>query len=266
MSFRYRRRREDNSVDDWLMTYADMITLILCFFAIFLSISVPKKDAFKQARAKVMEQFASDDPSGMDSPRMEAGDEPPVQSSAFVQTNIPRGMPSNKAPLSGLPSIVGSLNDNDDNPPPPKYNKQYDEKPGDRITSMEMNSASSFALGSATLSDEGKKALDAVIVSVQSDKFKDYTITIEGHTDDSPISTLQFPSNWELSTGRAAAVARYFLEHGVSPQRLRASGYADTFPKVPNRDAAGKPIPANQAQNRRVVIKLEKIEKQSQGG
>jgi len=260
MSFRYRRRREDNNVDDWLMTYADMITLILCFFAIFLSISVPKKDAFKQARAKVMEQFANDDPAGINSPRIDPGDEDPVQSSAFVQPNIPRGVPTKTTPLSGLPSIVGSVNDNDDNPPP----KKYDEKPGDRISSIEMNSASSFSAGSATLSDEGKKALDTVLVTLQSDKFKDFTITIEGHTDDSPINTLQFPSNWELSTGRAAAVARYFLEHGVSPQRLRASGYADTFPKVPNRDASGKPIPANQAQNRRVVIKLEKIEKQGQ--
>jgi chemotaxis protein MotB len=258
MSFRYRRRREDNSVDDWLMTYADMITLILCFFAIFLSISVPKKDAFKQMRSKVMEQFAVDDPAGMDSPRIDPGDAPPVQGSQYITPEIPRGLPPDKAPLTGLPSIVGSLNDNDDNPPP----KKTDEKPGDRISSIEMNSASSFAAGSATLSDEGKKALDAVLMIVQSDKFKDFTITIEGHTDDSPINTLQFPSNWELSTGRAAAVARYFLEHGVSAQRLRASGYADTFPKVPNRDAAGKPIPANQAQNRRVVIKMEKIEKQ----
>ncbi len=257
MSFRYRRRREDHGVDDWLMTYADMITLILCFFAIFLSISVPKKDALEQARAKIMEKFATDDPAGMQSPKIEAGDAPPVQSSKFVVPEIPRGVASDKAPLSGLPSIVGSLNDNDDNPPP----KKYDEKPGDRISSIEMNSASSFAAGSATLSDDGKKALDAVIATVNSDKFKNFTITVEGHTDDSPINTLQFPSNWELSTGRAAAVARYFLEHGVAAQRLRASGYADTFPKVPNRDAAGKPIPANQAQNRRVVIKLEKIDK-----
>jgi len=257
MKFRYRRRREDNNVDDWLMTYADMITLILCFFAIFLSISVPKKDAFEQARSKVIEQFATDDPAGRQSPRIAPGDAPPVQGSQYISPEIPRGVPSSKLPLTGLPSIVGSLNDNDDNPPP----KKSDEKPGDRISSIEMNSASFFAAGSATLSDEGKKELDAVLANVKSDKFRDFNITIEGHTDDSPINTLQFPSNWELSTGRAAAVARYFLDQGISAQRLRASGYADTFPKVSNRDAAGKPIPENQAQNRRVVIKLEKIEK-----
>lgn len=253
MSFRYKRRSEDHGIDDWLMTYADMITLLLCFFAIFLSISIPKKEAFKQARSSVMEKFASSDPAGTDEITANNGIE---------EQNSLHGVPSSKRSLSGLPSIVGNLNDNDDNPPPPKYDKPYDEKPGDRFTSIEMNSSSSFAPGSATLSDDGKKALDAALVTVQSDKYKDYTITIEGHTDDTPIHTLQFPSNWELSTARAAAVARYFLEHGVAAQRLRASGYADTFPKVPNRDAAGNPIPANQAQNRRVVIKLEKVEKQ----
>jgi len=61
---------------------------------------------------------------------------------------------------------------------------------------------------------------------------------------------------------RAAAVVRFFLSQNIPPQRLRAAGYADTFSKVPNRDANGIAIPANQAQNRRVVIKLEKIEKE----
>ena len=256
MSFDYKRNRrpEDHNVDDWLMTYADMITLILCFFAIFLSISVPKKNAFEQARAEVMAKFAADDPAGLLSPTITPGNAPPVQSSPYISPQIPRGAPTDKTPLTGLPSIVGNLNDDTDD-------KKYDKKPGDRITSINMNSGSSFAAGSATLSDEGKKMLDTVLETVKSDQYKNYNITIEGHTDDSPINTVQFPSNWELSTGRAAAVTRYFLEHGVAAQRLRASGYADTFPKVPNRDASGKPVPENQAQNRRVVIKLEKIEK-----
>ena len=53
----------------------------------------------------------------------------------------------------------------------------------------------------------------------------------------------------------------FFLDHGIAPQKLRAAGYADTFPRVPNNDAQGNPIPENQAKNRRVVIKLEKVEK-----
>lgn len=240
MSLYYKKNRwnEDRSVDDWLMTYADMITLLLCFFAIFLSVSVPRQDAFRQMRSKVMEKFAAGDSAGKMVPA--------------VSPDMPRGAPNDVLPLTAFPSIVGDLMDEEEKP---------DVAPGDRISSIDMNSASFFAVGSATLSDEGKKILDTVLATVRSDEFKDYQITIEGHTDDSPINTLQFPSNWELSTGRAAAVARYFLEQGVTAQRLRASGYADTVPKAPNRDAAGKPVPDNQAQNRRVVIKLEKIEK-----
>ena len=238
MSLHYKRSRryEDHpGIDDWLMTYADMITLILCFFAIFFSLSVPRKDAFEQAQAEVKAKFSTEEPVGKSSASITPVNVPLVRDNRFNSSEI------------------GSRSDN--------AVKKYDEEPGSRITTIDMNSAEFFAAGSATLSDEGKKALDAVLETVKNDKFKDYNITIEGHTDDLPINTLQFPSNWELSTGRAAAVARYFLEHGVAAQRIRASGYADTFPKVPNRDAQGKPIPENQAQNRRVVIKLEKVEK-----
>jgi len=56
-------------------------------------------------------------------------------------------------------------------------------------------------------------------------------------------------------------VVHYFLEQGIPARKLRAAGYADSFPKAPNRDANGNPIPEHQAQNRRVVIKLEKIDK-----
>jgi chemotaxis protein MotB len=97
-----------------------------------------------------------------------------------------------------------------------------------------------------------------------SEEYRDYTISIEGYTDDSPIKTPQFPSNWELSTARAAAVVRSFVGLGVPAERLRAVGFAETSPKLPNRDADGKAIPENQAQNRRVVIRLEKITKQKQ--
>jgi len=98
-------------------------------------------------------------------------------------------------------------------------------------------------------------------VDLRSNRFKDYQITVEGHTDDTPISTARFPSNWELSTARASAVVHFFLDQGIPALKLRAAGYADTFPKAPNRDVNGIAIPQNQSQNRRVVIKLERIEK-----
>ncbi len=243
MSYRPRhRRREDQGVDDWLMTYADMITLLLCFFAVFLSVSIPKKERFEKARDEVIHQFGTPDIPAI-------GDLPPH--------DVPKGIKTDQdIPYDSLPSIIDHFSD-------PNQNQGQNpiKKEGDRIKIVEMDSAPFFASGSATLSDEGKTILQDVLKNLQIDQYKDYIITVEGHTDDVPISTLQFPSNWELSTGRAASVVKFLLEQGIPAQKLRASGYADVFPKLPNRDAAGNAIPENQAQNRRVIIKLEKVEK-----
>jgi chemotaxis protein MotB len=235
MSFHYKRRRrtEDQGVDDWLMTYADLITLLLCFFAIFLSVSIPKEEQFEQARQKVMEQFANPDVVEGQFPK-------PIKSEA----------PKSNNPFDAMPSIIDMH----------EGMKNMDIHQGDRITTIDMNSAPLFKLGAAELSSDGTNMLNSVLQLVQSEKYRDYTVTVEGHTDDNPISTPQFPSNWELSTARAAAVVRYMIGNGVKSDRLRASGFADISPKVPNRDKFGRPIPENQAQNRRVVVKLERVE------
>lgn len=226
------RRPDEENVDAWLMTYADMITLILCFFAILLSISVPKREQFKYMSQNVSETFS------------------PAQNAIYVT-------PHYKNEPDEVTDVAVTHKPREEK----EDAKKPDIKPGDRLSVIDMNSASFFANGAATLSPDGMKVLDGVIEKIQGAEFLNYSVTIEGHTDDVPINTAQFPSNWELSTARAAAVARYFIAQGVSARRIRASGYADTFPKVPNRDPLGKAIPENQAQNRRVVIKLEKIEK-----
>ena len=82
----------------------------------------------------------------------------------------------------------------------------------------------------------------------------DFPITIEGHTDNVPIRTAQFPSNWELSAVRATTVLRQFAEAGVSADRLTAIGYADTRPADPNLLADGR------ARNRRVTILIDSNE------
>lgn len=240
MSVKRRFRRRHGDVDDWLMTYADMITLLLCFFAIFLSVSEPKKNRLQEASQRVHQEFGG-------TPNKPIAVAPPKAFSEEEESEIVR---------DSLPSIVGTFDDN-------KGSKEaHIKKKGDRITTIEMSSAPFFASGSATLSEEGKKILGGDILKlVNAPKNVNFVITVEGHTDDNPIATIQFPSNWELSTARAAAVVRFLLSQGVPSSRLRAAGYADSFPKVPNRDAAGNPIPSNQAQNRRVIIKLERVDK-----
>jgi len=81
-----------------------------------------------------------------------------------------------------------------------------------------------------------------------------YSVAVEGHTDDIPISSDEYPSNWELSTARASRVVRYLINKGVPSDKLFASGYADTKARVPNLDEFGRPIAENRAENRRVEI------------
>ena len=237
--YRRNRRRHEAQVDDWLMTYADMITLLLCFFAILLAISVPRHDKMVEAKVQIQKTFAATDKKGR----------------FAVKPNGEVGGVKGKI-LDNLPSIV----DKYEMPPQPPVPAQPQKPAGDRITTVDLNSAAFFPSGSATLTGEGQQVLAQALASLNTAQYKDYTITVEGYTDDDPIATAQFPSNWELSSARASAVVRFFIAQGVPADKLRAEGYAETNPKVPNRDAAGKAVPANQAQNRRVVIKLQKID------
>jgi len=236
---RHNNMKAPTHADDWLITYADMITLLLCFFVLFLVMSITKKQALPPPEPPKIVAEAPKPP-------------PPLQLPEAFPNNLPLGEDETNQKLAepvpppGLPQEVAQIQ--------PK---------GDRITILEIDSAAFFDRGSATLSDSGKTLLQGVAGKLKSDEYKDYSITVEGHTDDTPISTAQFPSNWELSTARASAVARFLLEQGIVAQKLRAAGYADTLPKLPNRDVYGDAIPENQAQNRRVVIKLEKIERES---
>ncbi len=241
MSAYWKNRKETSEnahVDDWLMTYADMITLLLCFFAVFLAIAIPDQRKFEEAKKQVVEQFK-----GGDSENMKG-----IYALPQTQTDAPVSADNL---YEALPSIVDRY---------PEQQKMEVEK-GDKITTIDMNSSSLFERGSATLNEEGLKVFSDLKPALISNEYKDYTISVEGYTDDNPIKTAQFPSNWELSTSRAAAVVRALIDAGVPAGRLRAVGFAETNAKVPNRDATGKPIPDNQAQNRRVVIRLEKIEK-----
>ena len=237
--------------EDWLVTYADTITLLLCLFA------------FAMATAALGDQT----------------EPPPVQQALPQDQPVEEPAPEpteGKIPEAELPDIYNGQEMWEEKAIPfpeilpPEIPATVESsspngadivKEGDRITTIELDGTASFAMGSATLSAEGRQMLADITPTLKEERYKDYEITVEGHTDDNPIKTVEFPSNWELSTGRAAAVVRYFLEQGISPGRLRAAGYADTFPKVPNRDEAGNALPDNQARNRRVVIKLEKIDK-----
>lgn len=111
-----------------------------------------------------------------------------------------------------------------------------------------------FDQGSALIKPGMDPILSTVASSIKSSPDQDYLIDVEGHTDNVPINTQQYPSNWELSTARATTIVRSFLNEGISPNKLRASGFADTRPKTSNYNTDGTQNPQAQAQNRRVTI------------
>lgn len=306
--------------DDWLVTYADTITLLLCVFVVLLAMEAHKREspprpALSPPTTQAMEPIRfwdgkppfphmarpadPDDDGGAVDP---AGDLPPdATGSATVTATLDEPSPVIFVPTSPASGWVGPATSRywaSNDPPAPAAGTSRraaarpatepdaaappatdaDDVPlsdstmpaspslaapitpgGDRITTLEFASTALFGSGSATLTGSGKAILLAMVEQLNASEYKAYRVTVEGHTDDAPINTAQFPSNWELSTARAATVVRFFVEQGIASQRLRAAGYADTRPLSPNRDPAGIALPDNQARNRRVAIVLEKI-------
>jgi chemotaxis protein MotB len=113
---------------------------------------------------------------------------------------------------------------------------------------VDINASVLFAPGDARLDLGAVRALAAVAQILAP---TDFPIIVEGHTDNTPISTPQFPSNWELSGMRASSVVRLFIESGVDGRRLTATGYADQRPLADNATPDGR------QRNRRVAITIE---------
>jgi chemotaxis protein MotB len=275
------RRVQASHGDDWLMTYADTITLLLCLFVVLLCVTVARKTVVPAppapvaahaieptpifARAELLSRDSDNEAADDDAPAEWIRAELPVPSARRWNADAAMDEDGEKlvqkvaavaAPLRVAPPLLpvapGRAPPRD--PPQPK-------PPGERIIMLQISSTAFFDSGSALLSGSGRAILHGVAGDLGSAKYLGYKVTVEGYTDDTPISSAQFPSNWELSTARASAVVRFLVDQGLPAPMLRAAGYADSFPVAPNRDAAGRPIPENQARNRRVVIELEKIEK-----
>jgi chemotaxis protein MotB len=119
------------------------------------------------------------------------------------------------------------------------------------LIKLAMSDSILFFPADATLSLSGEQVLDEIAVML---KQRSWDILVEGHTDNQPISTPRYLSNWELSSARATSVTRYLIGRGIRPQRLSAIGYADTRPLVDNDDEQGR------SKNRRVAIVLSAAE------
>lgn len=209
--------QESSSGGGWITTYADMITLLMCFFVIMYSASEPSQSKWEQLKG------------GIESDVM----------------NV-----ENPTPLADLYNALEAKYDNPENDNP-DLTIDFESK-GIVIS---MGSGSLFESGEAKLKPEGLGIVKTLGQELE-ERLKIYSliIDVEGHTDDVPINTFKFPSNWELSSSRSASVVKEFTDLGLDNKIVRAIGHADSFPLKPNRDDSGAAIAANMALNRRVDV------------
>jgi len=219
----------DHSTDEgegplWIITYSDMATLLLTFFILYYSIAAQNLEKFNDI---ILEE--SKKKPGL----IELIDSASIKTSL---QNLTRFKSHN---------IYNDIRDfaTDENNLGITQNKS---KIIIRIPGKTL-----FPPASAVLAKEGWPILEETAAIFK--KYPNYKINIQGHTDDEPVATEKFPTNWELSATRATAVLRFFIDKGLDPNRLTATGYADTFPLHPNT------TPESRALNRRVEFVLEKI-------
>jgi chemotaxis protein MotB len=228
MARKHKKKEEDNP-DEWLVTYADAVTLILCFFILMFSVSKPQEDDFK----KISDAFKA---VGLMS-------EDTKDSMSTLAEEMLVMLEESNIMIDGnrLEEVMSVEQDEDG-------------------ISLELAGGSFYHSGSAKFRAEAIPVLEEVSLILQDFDYDAYEIHVEGHTDDVPIRSQTYPSNWELSGNRAANVVRFFIADGMTPELLSATGYAETRPKVPNLDEFGNPIPRNREINRRVVIRVERID------
>ena len=210
-------KEEHANEEIWLITYADLITLLLCFFIILFSAASMNKGQWEKIKAAYTAAVTNKD---------------------YITT------------IDQVKSQMDSI-----------LNKEVAEKNvyinlDDDGISLGFINSSLYNSGESELNEDGKKKIDRVANVLNTFGQSTFIIDVEGHTDDNPISNKKFESNWDLSVLRATNVVRYFIEKKIPASRLKATGYSDTKPLLPNRDKLGNPIVANQAKNRRVVIKI----------
>ncbi|MGM0444454.1 MAG: OmpA/MotB family protein [Fibrobacterota bacterium] len=201
----------------WLQTYSDMITLLMAFFIILIRVSEVDPMLWEQLKK------------GLRSEILNKETETPL---AEIKHDLDSLLRQERAD-----SLV---------------NIDFDRNG----IWMTFASAAFYEAGSANVQQQAQTIIDKVIVALNNITYYNFNIDVQGHTDDLPINTARFPSNWELSVSRATNIVKYMIERGIEAERLKAAGYADTKPVKPNVDSLGTPIPENRAANRRIVIRI----------
>ncbi|MDH0092088.1 OmpA family protein [Achromobacter mucicolens] len=255
---RYARWHVEEAVEqdseNWLLSYLDLITLLLAMLVVMLAIALnggghakseapvalvgslaasglPKYDG-EYAEFETVQIPASwtEAPAAAAAASAAAAPAPAEGEVVVAEAAKPLTAPSKES--LGLADLGNSV----------------DVIVNEQSVSFRISNELLFASGQATLSNEGLNVIERLAGILNKN---DYQVSVEGHSDPVPIQTKQFASNWELSSSRATSVLRELVRDGVAPQRLRAVGYAETRPIESNDTAAGR------AANRRVELIMD---------
>ena len=238
-----RKRRTDEeheNLERWLITYADLITLLLAFFIMMYVFSKQDSQRYEEVVGRLKTIFTGG--AGVIIQGKEGASLPfelPVKTAEGIDKEIQKK----------LEEEVKNLTNNE------MIQKNISIFTDERGVVIRILDRAFFDEGKADLKERAKNALNKIVPVI---KNIDNNIRVEGHTDNVPINNRDFKSNWELSVRRATEVVRYFIEkHDFAPERISAVGYAEYKPVAPND------TPQNRALNRRIEIIIIKSSKES---
>jgi chemotaxis protein MotB len=274
---------EDEHENGWIVTFADLVTLLLVFFILLFSVSTVKEESFEETIDAVKSALkgtgqgsragagagTKDD---KDSTKVETGTvptdsmDPSTQTGEKDQAPTQEELPVITTPFVIIPSETAESEAqrerNQDMARVSKDANQLVERAaGDenaKVSAKDNNKIVInvrgdvfFSPGSAQFKREAMPIMDGIGNILR--KNENFELSIGGHTDNIPISTNRYPSNWELSAIRATTVLRYFVRGGLEPNKVTATGYGESSPLVENNTERSR------AENRRIEFVLERI-------
>ncbi len=275
---RRRRRKSDTSTEHeltgsqrWLVSYADFITLLFAFFVVMYSISQVNEGKYRLLSDALIDAF-KDNPVATPTPgtQTDSGGTPmdpglvsgPNQRSENViettsgatqeELSLPKNEPATEQEKREFAQLYQNLNQSlqqliQAGVVEVRGNEDWIE--------VEMRSGLLFESGSDVLGGSAEPLLQEI---TQSLKTNTHLLRIRGYTDDQPIETDRFPSNWELASARAVAVVRSLQRFGVKPQRMAVEGFGEFNPIAANDSEEGR------ARNRRVVLAISRFHQLSE--
>ena len=231
---------ESRGIPPWVITFADMVTLLMVFFILLFAIGTVEQEKWRQIKESLREALGADaveefgTKQGLDvTPQIQTQvDQKTVHAVDEVGAMVSREM---EDIISEVEEFVFKN----------KLSGEVRVSSDERGAVITISDVVLFPAGSAEMTPQGRKNLRQVFDVLQ--QFN-YNVKVEGHTDNTPIRTLKYPSNWELSASRASEVAHMLIDDGFPPERLSVEGFAEFRPKVPNTSAENRSI------NRRIEV------------